>query len=40
MTSLAWKTKGIENENRQNQEWHSNDDQTKEQMNMLQMNIG
>ena len=38
MTSLAWKTKGTENENTQNQEWRSNDDQMKEQMNMLQMN--
>ena len=38
MTSQAWETKGTENENRQNQEWHSNDEQLKEQRNMLQMN--
>ena len=40
MTSPSWKTKGTDNGNRQNQEWRSNNEQSKEQMNMLQMNIG
>ena len=35
MTSPTWETKGTKNENRQNQEWRSNDKQSKEQTNMF-----